>query len=67
MATVTLWNNGFISDRKEYDTFKDAVKEFKRQARNACRRKSAYNQVQYMLTYKMSWRDQGGHYWLELA
>lgn len=67
MATVTLWNNGFISDRKEYDTFNDAEKEFKRQARNAWRRKSAYNQVQYMLTYKMSWRDQGGHYWLELA
>lgn len=67
MATVTLWKNGFVSDRKEYESAREAKKEFNRQARNAWRRKSAYNQVQHMLTYQMSWRDQGGHYWLEMA
>lgn len=66
MATVTLWNNGFISERKEYDTFKDAEKEFKRQARNAWRRRGAWMQCQYYLAYRMSWHEKTGHYYLEL-
>ena len=53
---VIVTRNCEVISRFTTPVFKDAVKEFKRIARNAWRRKSAFNQVEFD-TLKMFWNE----------
>lgn len=47
MFVVILEKGPAGVDLKEFATWEEAIKEYRRQARNAWRRKSAYNQCQF--------------------
>lgn len=47
MFYVIRYKTMFVEDCKEFTDYKEARKEYRRQVRNAWRRKSAYNQMQF--------------------
>lgn len=65
---VVLSLNGQEVSTRSHDTYKEAYKEFKRQANNAWRRKSAFSQVEHHeFLASMSWYQKEGHYYLEMT
>ena len=70
MFVVMLCEGAACADLKEYPTYEEARREYRRQARNAWRRKSAYNQCQihHVAAYSdileyMTWRTGAGAFW----
>ena len=72
MFCVILTKGAGLVDCKEFDRYEDARKEYRRQVRNAWRRKSAWSQVQFHYSYsdsleRMHWQQKDGAYNLELT
>ncbi len=72
MTKVCLSKNGHVQEVKVFEDFMDALREYKRQARNAWRRKRAFEHVEFPLSQRMSWYEFPGlfsdadHYYLEI-
>ena len=60
---VIIYKGGEVISRAPYRAYADARREFNRIARNAWRRKRAYNQVQFMEQDRMSWYEGGVHFY----
>ena len=69
MTCVIIEKNGVEIERRDYAIFREALAEYRRQTRNAWRRKSTYNAVQFFTGFPARmqyWRD-GDRYDIELT
>lgn len=63
---ITITRDGDPVFEKEGLSLMDALKEYRRMKKNIRRRRKTYNYVEFPLEHRMSWYQDGVHYYLQM-